>query len=595
MRIAHLTTADISLRYLVLPQLLAVVEAGDEAIGISAPGPFVAEITALGVRHVALPASTRGMDPLADVRAAAQLWRVLRQERPDVLHTHNPKPGLYGRVVGRLAGVPVVVNTVHGLYATTDDPPLRRAVVYALETVASRFSTAELVQNAEDLALLTRWRISPPAKTTLLGNGVDLTRFAPLPAQQSASVRAELRVELGIGDEEVVIGFVGRLVREKGLPELFEAALALSGRAVVLCVGPEDPDKPDALTAEELAVAEAAGVRFLGMRQDIDRLYRGMDLFALPSHREGFPRAAMEAAACGLPVVATDVRGCRQVVADGLNGILVPVRDPAALVSALTQLVDDPERRRAMGVSARTRAEACFDERLVVDKVLSAYARAGVAVGADAAAGPIATRGSGRRRGPAGSLLKRAMDVAGAATILALLSPVMVMVAVLVRLRLGRPVLFRQVRPGLHGKPFTLVKFRTMRQGAGSDEARMTRLGRSLRSTSLDELPELLNVLRGEMSLVGPRPLLVEYLDRYSPRQARRHEARPGLTGWAQVHGRNTDSWEDRLARDVWYVDHWSFALDLRILRDTVSQVLSRSGISESGHATRAPFQGSEG
>jgi lipopolysaccharide/colanic/teichoic acid biosynthesis glycosyltransferase len=133
-----------------------------------------------------------------------------------------------------------------------------------------------------------------------------------------------------------------------------------------------------------------------------------------------------------------------------------------------------------------------------------------------------------------------------------------------------------------------------MRQGPGTDEERLTALGRWLRATSLDELPELLNVLRGEMSLVGPRPLLVEYLERYTPQQARRHEARPGLTGWAQVHGRNSDTWEDRLARDVWYVDHWSVALDLRILRDTVRQVLSRTGVSEPGHATRAPFMGSD-
>ena len=197
-------------------------------------------------------------------------------------------------------------------------------------------------------------------------------------------------------------------------------------------------------------------------------------------------------------------------------------------------------------------------------------------------------------RRPATSLRKRALDVAGAAIGLVVLGPVITAVAVLVRLRLGRPVLFRQVRPGLRGMPFTLVKFRTMGDGPGTDEERLTRLGRWLRATSLDELPELVNVLRGEMSLVGPRPLLVEYLGRYTPQQARRHEARPGLTGWAQVHGRNRDSWADRLDRDVWYIDHWSLGLDLRILRDTIRQVLTRVGVSEPGHATRAPFLGSD-
>ena len=583
MRVAHLATADVSLRYLVLPQLLAVHDAGGEAIGISGPGPFVPELRARGVRHIALGASTRGMDVGADLRAAVQLWRVLRRERPDVLHTHNPKPGIYGRIVGRLAGVPVIVNTVHGLYATADDPWPRRLIVYGLEAMASRFSSAELVQNEEDLALLTRWGISARRKTTLLGNGVDLVRFAPL--APAAAVRAEVRAELGLDADATLIGFVGRLVREKGLPELFEAAATQAG-TTLLCIGPEDPDKPDALSPAERAVAEAAGVRFLGMRDDVDRLYRAMDLFVLPSHREGFPRSAMEAAACGLPVVATDIRGCRQVVAPGETGLLVPVRDAAALGEAIAELAADPARRAAMGVAARRRAEACFDERQVVERVLAAYAQAGAPAPGD----PPARR----RRSPATSRVKRAIDVVGAAGALVVLSPVLALVAVVVRLRLGAPVLFRQVRPGLHGQPFTLAKFRTMRTGPGTDEERLTALGRWLRATSLDELPELVHVLRGEMSLVGPRPLLVEYLQRYTPEQARRHDARPGLTGLAQVCGRNTDTWADRLARDVWYVDNWGLWLDLRILRNTVRLVLGRHDIAENGHATRTPFGGSE-
>ncbi len=585
MRVAHLTTADVSLRYLVLPQLLAVTGAGGEAIGISGPGPFVPELAERGVRHIALDASTRGMDPLADLRAAVHLWRVLRRERPDVLHTHNPKPGLYGRVVGRLAGVPVIVNTVHGLYATPDDGWPRRLVVYGLEAVASRFSSAELVQNEEDLALLTRWRISPPAKTTLLGNGVDLARFAPLAPGETAAVRAEVRAELGLPGDAVVIGFVGRLVREKGLPELFEAAAALAGRAALVCIGPDDPDKPDAISRAEQAEALAAGVRFLGMRHDVDRLYRAMDVFVLPSHREGIPRSAMEAAACGVPVVATDVRGCRQVVDPGETGLLVPVRDPAALAVAIASLVADPAQRAAMGVAARRRAEACFDERDVVERVLAAYARAGAP-----AAGDPARR---CRRSPVASRRKRLFDVTVAAVGLVALSPVLALVAALIRLRLGAPVLFRQLRPGHHGQPFKLVKFRSMRSAPGTDAERLTSLGRWLRATSLDELPELVNVLRGEMSLVGPRPLLVEYLERYSPEQGRRHDVRPGITGLAQVNGRNADTWDDRLARDVWYVDHWSFALDLKILRDTARQVLGREGICEAGEATRARFSGS--
>ncbi len=178
---------------------------------------------------------------------------------------------------------------------------------------------------------------------------------------------------------------------------------------------------------------------------------------------------------------------------------------------------------------------------------------------------------------------KRALDVCWALAAVVILSPVLATVAVAVLVAQGRPVLFRQERPGLHGKPFTMVKFRTMRATRPgevwylTDELRITRIGQFLRSTSLDELPELWNVLRGEMSLVGPRPLLMEYLAEYTPEEHRRHEAPPGITGWAAVNGRNTLQFRDRLALDVWYVDHWSPMLDLRIILMTVVQVLRRS------------------
>lgn len=198
------------------------------------------------------------------------------------------------------------------------------------------------------------------------------------------------------------------------------------------------------------------------------------------------------------------------------------------------------------------------------------------------------------------STLKRAFDIISAAVLLAVLSPVLALLSILVRLWLGRPVLFAQVRPGRGTRLFRMYKFRTMtdeRDAHGTllpDESRLTGLGRLLRATSADELPELWNVLKGDMSLVGPRPLLLEYLERYSPEQARRHEVRPGITGLAQVSGRNALSWDDRLALDVWYVDHWSFWLDVRVLFLTVWKVLRREGVSSPGHATMPEFVGSD-
>lgn len=197
-----------------------------------------------------------------------------------------------------------------------------------------------------------------------------------------------------------------------------------------------------------------------------------------------------------------------------------------------------------------------------------------------------------------GCEVKRAFDIVVSALGLAVSWPVMLIVALAVRIALGRPVLFRQLRPGLGGRPFLLLKFRTMldtcdRQGNPIfDEERLTPFGAFLRSTSLDELPQLWNVFRGDMSIVGPRPLMMQYLERYSPEQSRRHEVKPGVTGWAQVNGRNSVSWSEKLAMDVWYVDNRSFLLDLRILWRTVRGVITREGISSSGSATMPEFMG---
>jgi sugar transferase EpsL len=189
--------------------------------------------------------------------------------------------------------------------------------------------------------------------------------------------------------------------------------------------------------------------------------------------------------------------------------------------------------------------------------------------------------------------MKRMFDVVGAVIGLVIGAPFMIVIALAVRLTIGGPVLFRQERIGLGSRRFVLLKFRTMRDGPEEDRERLTRLGMLLRRTSLDELPELWNVLVGEMSLVGPRPLLVEYLPLYSDEQARRHRVRPGVTGWAQVNGRNSISWDQKLAYDVWYVDHRSAWLDLRILALSIVRVLSAQGISQDGHATAEKFRGS--
>ena len=196
--------------------------------------------------------------------------------------------------------------------------------------------------------------------------------------------------------------------------------------------------------------------------------------------------------------------------------------------------------------------------------------------------------------------LKRLVDVIISMMVLLILLPIYLVLAVMIFRRLGTPILFTQERPGLHGKPFIMYKFRTMRDirdaegNLLSDAERITTLGKFLRSTSLDELPEFYNVLKGDMSIVGPRPLLTQYLDRYSPDQARRHEASPGITGWAQINGRNAIAWEEKFKLDVWYIDHCSLWLDVKIIALTVWKVLRREGISQQGEVTTTEFMGTQ-
>uniref|UniRef100_A0A7C3RL94 Sugar transferase n=1 Tax=Dictyoglomus thermophilum TaxID=14 RepID=A0A7C3RL94_DICTH len=194
--------------------------------------------------------------------------------------------------------------------------------------------------------------------------------------------------------------------------------------------------------------------------------------------------------------------------------------------------------------------------------------------------------------------IKRLIDVIGSLIGLTISSPLIIIISVIIYFTMGRPIFFKQIRPGLNGKPFVIYKFRTMldlRDENGNllpDEKRLTPIGKFLRNTTLDELPEFWNVLKGDMSLVGPRPLLMEYLDRYNPEQARRHEVKPGMTGWAQINGRNTISWEEKFKLDVWYVDNWNILLDLKIVFLTILKVIKREGISAEGHATMPEFKG---
>lgn len=360
LRLAHLTTVDMSLALLLETELAVDVGAGMETFGISSAGPYVPRVEALGVRHVPVESLTRSWDVRSDARAARELLATLRGLRLDVLHTHNPKTGVLGRLLGRAARIPIVVNTCHGLWYGREDPWLRKAFVFGTESAAAMLSHAELYQNATDRHTLRR--VVSARRGSVVGNGVDLTRFTADP-----SARAAVRAELGVQRDELVVGAVGRQVAEKGIAEFHQAARRLLGKATFAWVGPADPAKPDALPADDVAV------RALGERADMAAVYQALDVFVLPSYREGFSRSAMEAAASGLPMVLTDIRGCREIGTDGEHLLLVPPGDPDALVTAIERLLRDADLRLRLGAAARVRARQSFDQRGVARRSLETY------------------------------------------------------------------------------------------------------------------------------------------------------------------------------------------------------------------------------
>jgi glycosyltransferase involved in cell wall biosynthesis len=319
----------------------------------------------------------RAITPLSDLVSLARLYRYLRRERFAIVHTHTPKANLLGQLAAWLARVPIRVVTIHGFYFHDYMPRWRRRFYIWLERTSQGFAHWCFSQSREDMVTAARERICPQSKMHFLGNGVDLTLFRSEAHTESA---ARLRAELGFAPGAPVIGIVGRLTFEKGYREFIQAAAIIHRRhpeVFFVAIGPEDVIRCGDLYRLEGMEEINACFRWLGMRLDMPRCYAIMTAFTLPSYREGMPRVVMEAAAMSLPVVATDIRGCRETVEPYETGLLVPRRDAHALARAVLELLDDPARAQAMGEKARRKAEREFDERFVFQHVEDAYARLG--------------------------------------------------------------------------------------------------------------------------------------------------------------------------------------------------------------------------
>jgi glycosyltransferase involved in cell wall biosynthesis len=380
MKVAHIATIDGALRYLLLNQMCSIKQAGYDVVGISSPGRNVPVIEAAGIRHIPIQIS-RAIAPLVDITSLYRLYRVMRKEGFVIVHTHNPKPGLLGQLAARAARVPVVVNTLHGFYFHDNMSPAARRLFISLEKIAARCSDVILSQNREDIETAVKEGICRPDKIKYLGNGIDLTRFDP--REISALDVQQKRAEVGVPEGALVVGFVGRLsARRKGFLDFLAAGRELVQRldnVRFLIVGNTDFSKPeDAVgpeSAKEYGIADHC--LFLGWRpnEELPLLYSLMDVLVLPSLFEGLPRAIMECSAMGVPAVATDVKGNREAVEHGRNGLLVPLADVHALADAIAELLTDQDKARRMGEEGRRTALKHFDERLVFEKVKAEYAR----------------------------------------------------------------------------------------------------------------------------------------------------------------------------------------------------------------------------
>ena len=376
LRVLTLTTVDITLGKLLLPLIHALRDQGFISECASADGYYAEELRGEGFEVHPVPFKRKVMT-LSHFAAFLRLYRLMRQRRYDVVHVHTPFAQVVGRIAAKLAGVPVILYTSHGFQFHDSRSPWARAVIIGIERLLGRWTDLVFTQSKEDAETAVRVGIAPIDRVLWIGNGIQLDRFKPEPVDMTA--REEFDLEPG----HIVVGFIGRIVREKGVVELIEAmaqVISQAPAARLLVVG--DTLASDGDTAAKRLVQRSIRehgledkVRFAGLRDDIPCLLRAMDVFVLPSWREGMPRSIIEAMAIGLPVVATDIRGCREEVVHGETGLLVPPKRPDRLAEAILAVVSDPPLAAEMGARGRQRAAEWFDEREVVQRQLLAYGK----------------------------------------------------------------------------------------------------------------------------------------------------------------------------------------------------------------------------
>jgi glycosyltransferase involved in cell wall biosynthesis len=375
MKIAHLTTVDISLRYFLLNQLRFLKENQFDVYAISSSGEHIPTIQNAGIKHISVKISRDFFSPLRDILSLIHLVKVLRKYKFQIVHAHTPKASFLGQIAAKIAGTPIIIRTVHGFYFHEHTHPLMRFFLIRMEKIVGKISDLIFSQNSEDIETAIKTGICEPEKIILLGNGINLKDYNP--DQINPAKQTELRRNFNIQDDDRVIGFVGRLVEEKGLLDLFQAVRIVResiNNLKLLIIGTTDYAKKDAITPE---MAQKYGISdlcvFAGLQEDMPLFYSLMDIFVLPAINEGIPRVAMEASAMGIPSILNNVRGCREVVRDGENGRLVPIKNIDVLSDAILDLLTDQQKANRMGMLSREKALREFDEQRVFDIVLTNY------------------------------------------------------------------------------------------------------------------------------------------------------------------------------------------------------------------------------
>jgi lipopolysaccharide/colanic/teichoic acid biosynthesis glycosyltransferase/glycosyltransferase involved in cell wall biosynthesis len=588
-KVLFVCAIDISAAKLLAAQVRALERAGFNVHIACSDGPYAREMAREGytVKPIAI---TNRPGLFSSLRSIGALYILMRRERYDVVHVHMISAAFLGRVAAKLARVPFVFYTFRGFAFYEDSSRRLKWFNLLIERMCTPCTHFFFSQSEENRKRAIHYSVIPEDKSITIGNGIFLEEFLENGVESDRATST--REELGIPPGAVVVGFVGRLVREKGLFELVEAAPEIIERvpeAIFLVVGDSlksDDGVRDQLEHSVRVKGLDAHFVWTGYRTDVARLYEAMDVFVLPSYREGMPRSVIEAMASGKPVVATDIPGCRDEVVDGVTGFLVPSQNSTALCKAIVNLLENFDNARRMGCAGRERAVRLFDERLVCERVVDTYNELVLGRIASGPQNPVACDNK-----PVSMFMKAMLDYVSAALGLLLLLPFFLIVAAAIKLDTPGPIFYRQTREGRYGRTFRIFKFRTMQAGAerlglevSKDDERITRVGRILRLTSFDELPQLINILKGEMSLVGPRPLLpgtthAEEMDRLA--------MKPGITSYPALFGRHALEWEERMPIDLQYVYQWSLKLDITILFRTIPIVLSAANVYDPSGKSR--------